>query len=76
MLARGRGGAGTEVETELVSLEACSNWLTGASQTPGNLVSYTLVCIGNRMDESAIWEKIAWQQKNCMRRSRVLFELL
>ena len=35
------------------------------------------ICIGNhRMDESAIWEKIARQQKNYTRRSRVLFELL
>ena len=36
----------------------------------------TSISIGNRMDESAIWEKIAWQQENCTRRSRVLFELL
>ena len=28
------------------------------------------------MDESAIGEKIARQEKNCTRRSRVLFELL
>ena len=34
------------------------------------------ISIGNCMDESAIWEKIARQQKNCTRRSRVLFELL
>ena len=34
------------------------------------------ICIGNHMDESVIWEKIARQQKNCTRRSRVLFELL
>ena len=27
------------------------------------------------MDESAIWEKLARQQENCTRRSRVLFEL-
>ena len=32
--------------------------------------------IGNRMDESAIWEKIAWQQEYCTRQSRVLFEPL
>ena len=31
----------TEVETELVSLEARSNLLTDASQTPGNLVTST-----------------------------------
>ena len=35
-----------------------------------------VICIGNCMDESAIWEKIARQLKNCTRRSRVLFELL
>ena len=22
-----------------------------------------VICIGNRMDESAIWEKIAWNRK-------------
>ena len=27
-----------------------------------------VISIGNHMDESAIWEKIAWQQKNCTRR--------
>ena len=34
------------------------------------------VCIGNRMDESVIWEKISWQQENYTRRNQVLFELL
>ena len=34
------------------------------------------ISVGNRMDESAIWEKIAWQQENRTRRSRVLLELL
>ena len=34
------------------------------------------ICIGNCMDESAIWKKIARQQENCTRQSRVLFELL
>ena len=33
------------------------------------------ISIGNHMDEGVIWEKITQQQKNCMRRSRVLFEL-
>ena len=28
-----------------------------------------MICIGKRMDESAIWEKIARQQENHMRRS-------
>ena len=40
------------------------------------LTKPSAICIGNRMDESAIWEKFARQQKNCMRRSRVLYELL
>ena len=35
-----------------------------------------VIHIGNRMDESAIWEKIARQQEYCTRRSQVLFELL
>ena len=39
-------------------------------------MAVTAISIGNRMDESAIWEKIERQQKNCMKRSRVLFELL
>ena len=34
------------------------------------------ISIGNHMDESVISEKIALQQKNCTRQSRVLFELL
>ena len=41
-----------------------------------SLASLDQICIGNRMDESAIWEKIAWQQENRPRRSRVLFKLL
>ena len=44
--------------------------------SPTNITIDYTVSIGNRMDESAIWEKIARQQKNCTRRSRVLFELL
>ena len=35
-----------------------------------------LISIGNHMDDSAIWEKIAWEQENCTWQSRVLFELL
>ena len=35
-----------------------------------------MICIGNHMDESVIWEKIARQQENRTRQSRVLFELL
>ena len=35
-----------------------------------------LICIGNHVDEGAIWEKIARQQENYTRRSRALFELL
>ena len=34
-----------------------------------------MVCIGNHMDESVIWEKIPWQQDDCTRQSRVLVEL-
>ena len=34
------------------------------------------ICIGYLMDESAIWEKIARQQKKCTRLNQVLFELL
>ena len=34
------------------------------------------ICIGNPMDDSVIWEKIARQQENCTRLSQGLFGLL
>ena len=33
-----------------------------------------MISIGNRMDESTIWEIIARKQENRTRQSRVLFE--
>ena len=34
------------------------------------------ISLGNRMDERAVWEKIALTQKNCTMRSGVLFKML